>query len=133
EFRRVLFRSPEACADAFAAYFSWRAPRQREEAEIPYPLFDHPFELFAAVGIPVVEQALACAPEFAHSIPYPVAVKVMDVDHKTEAGGLALGIAGRVDFEARIRQFGKERLVVKNMDSGLAEAIVGQPYHPVVR
>src|SRR2546430_2911912 len=31
--------------------FSWRAPRQREKAEVPYPLFDYPFELFAAVGI----------------------------------------------------------------------------------
>ncbi len=128
----AAFRTPEACADAFAAYFSWRAPRQREEAEVPYPLFDYPFELFAAVGIPVVEQALARAPDFAHSIPYPVAVKVMDVDHKTEAGGLALGIAGRVEFEARIRKFGKDRLLVQKMESGLTEAIVGYRDDPVV-
>lgn len=128
----AAFRTPEACADAFAAYFSWRAPRQREEAEIPYPLFDYPFELFAAVGIPVVEQALARAPDFAHSIPYPVAVKVMDVDHKTEAGGLALGIAGRVEFEARIRKFGKDQLLVQKMESGLAEAIVGYRDDPLV-
>src|SRR5205814_4668185 len=33
----AAFRTPEACADAFAAYFSWRAPRQREAAEVPYP------------------------------------------------------------------------------------------------
>jgi acetate---CoA ligase (ADP-forming) len=128
----AAFRTPEACADAFAAYFAWQAPRQREEAEIPYPLFDTPFELFAAVGIPVVEQALARAPDFAHSIPYPVAVKVMDVDHKTEAGGLALDIAGRVEFEARIRKFGKDRLLVQKMERGLAEAIVGYRDDPVV-
>src|SRR5256885_11580065 len=121
----AAFRTPEACADAFAAYFSWRAPRQREKAEVPYPLFDYPFELFAAVGIPVVEQALARAPDFAHSIPYPVAVKVMDADHKTEAGGVALGIAGRVEFEARARKFGRDRLLVQRMERGLAEAIVG--------
>jgi acetate---CoA ligase (ADP-forming) len=128
----AAFRTPEACADAFAAYFSWRAPRRREEAEIPYPLFDYPFELFASMGIPVVEQALARAPDFAHSIPYPVAVKVMDLDHKTEAGGLALGIAGRVEFEARIRKLGKDRLLVQKMESGLAEAIVGYRDDPVV-
>ena len=128
----AAFRTPEACADAFAAYFSWRAPRRREEAEIPYPLFDHPFELFAAVGIPVVEQALTRAPDFAHSIPYPVAVKVMDADHKTEAGGVALGIAGRVEFEARARKFGREQLLVQRMERGLAEAIVGYRDDPVV-
>ena len=128
----AAFRTPEACADAFAAYFSWRAPRQREEAEIPYPLFDYPFELFAAVGIPVVEQALARAPDFAHSIPYPVAVKVMDADHKTEAGGVALGVAGRVEFEARARKFGRDQILVQKMERGLAEAIVGYRDDPVV-
>jgi len=128
----AAFRTPEACADAFAAYFSWRAPRERERAEVPYPLFDYPFELFAAVGIPVVEQALAHAPDFAHSIPYPVAVKVMDADHKTEAGGVALGIAGRVEFEARARKFGRDRLLVQKMERGLAEAIVGYRDDPVV-
>ena len=128
----TAFRTPEACADAFAAYFSWRAPRQREEAEIPYPLFDYPFELFAALGIPVVEQALARAPDFAHSIPYPVAVKVMDADHKTEAGGVALGVAGRVEFEARARKFGRDQILVQKMERGLAEAIVGYRDDPVV-
>jgi acyl-CoA synthetase (NDP forming) len=128
----AAFRTPEACADAFAAYFSWRAPRQRERAEIPYPLFDYPFELFASVGIPVVEQALARAPAFAHSLPYPVAVKVMDVDHKTEAGGVALGVAGRVEFEARARKFGRDQLLVQKMESGLAEAIVGYRDDPLV-
>ena len=128
----AAFRTPEACADAFAAYFSWRAPRDREKTDIPYPLFEDPFGLFASLGIPVVEQALARAPDFAHSIPYPVAVKVMDADHKTEAGGVALGIAGRVEFEARARKFGREQLLVQRMERGLAEAIVGYRDDPVV-
>ncbi|HXM83188.1 MAG TPA: acetate--CoA ligase family protein [Burkholderiales bacterium] len=128
----AAFRTPEACADAFAAYFSWRAPRQREDAQIPYPLFDDPFGLFTSLGIPVVEQAVARAPDFAHSIAYPVAVKVMDVDHKTEAGGVALGIDSRVEFEARIRKLGKDQLLVQKMESGLAEAIVGYRDDPVV-
>ncbi len=91
-----------------------------------------PFELFAALGIPVVEQALARAPDFAHSIPYPVAVKVMDADHKTEAGGVALGVAGRVEFEARARKFGRDQVLVQKMERGLAEAIVGYRDDPVV-
>jgi acyl-CoA synthetase (NDP forming) len=121
----AAFRTPEACADAFAAYFSWRAPRQREAGQIALPLFEDPFGLFMSLGIPVVEQAVARAPEFAHSIAYPVAVKVMDVDHKTEARGVALGIDSRVEFEARIRKLGKDKLLVQKMESGLAEAIVG--------
>ncbi|TMI03498.1 MAG: hypothetical protein E6H39_00395 [Betaproteobacteria bacterium] len=74
----------------------------------------------------------ARAPDFAHSIPYPVAVKVMDADHKTEAGGVALGVAGRVEFEARARKFGRDRLLVQKMERGLAEAIIGYRDDPVV-
>src|SRR5439155_24969723 len=65
-------------------------------------------------------------------IPYPVAVKVMDADHKTEAGGVALGVAGRVEFEARARKFGRDQILVQKMERGLAEAIVGYKDDPLV-
>src|SRR2546430_15968099 len=56
----------------------------------------------------------------------------MDADHKTEAGGVALGVAGRVEFEARARKFGRDRLLVQKMERGLAEAIIGYRDDPVV-
>jgi len=45
--------------------------------------------LFRAFGVPVVEFALAHAPDCAHSLPYPVAVKIVcaEIAHETETGG----------------------------------------------
>jgi acyl-CoA synthetase (NDP forming) len=121
------FRTPEACADAFAAYFAWRAPRQRPKVAAAKPDTDA-FRLLQSLGIPVVEQAVAHAPDFGHSIPYPVAVKVVGVEHKTEAGGVALNV-----FENEFHKVVKGNAVlVQRMVKGLAEAIVGYRNDPVV-
>jgi len=42
----------------------------------------------------------------------------MDADHKTEAGGVALGVAGRVEFEARARKFGRDRSWCRKWSAG---------------
>lgn len=151
----AAFRTPEACADAFAAYFAWRAPSARPEgAPLAWPAgvprsgqLDElqALTLFAALGIPVVECAVARAPDYAHPVGYPIAAKVLsrDIPHKTEAGGVALGIAdaaaygGRLpamlaavrhaDPDARI-----EGVLVQRMESGVAEAIVGYRDDPLV-
>ncbi|MEA3191928.1 MAG: hypothetical protein QOD26_261 [Betaproteobacteria bacterium] len=120
------FRTPEACADAFAAYFAWRAPRERPKVAAP-KLESDAFRLLQSLGIPVVEQAIARAPDFKHSIPYPVAVKVIGVEHKTEAGGVALNVD-----EKTFPVLKGETLLVQRMVKGLAEAIVGYRVDPVV-
>jgi acyl-CoA synthetase (NDP forming) len=147
----AAFRTPEACADAFRAFFSWRTPRKcRNESPVEWPE-DIPrrgslteaqaLTLFAAFGVPVVESALARAPDFAHSLPYPVAAKIVSaqIAHKTEAGGVALGIRDRRELEEKIQNLQKavpghplEKILLQKMESGLAEAIVGYRDDPVV-
>ena len=127
----AAFRTPEACADAFAAYFAWRAPRERP-APSPPPRAQDAFQLFALLGIPVVEQALVHAPDFAHSLAYPVALKVLDIDHKTEAGGVVLNIGSHAELKAHGAKLAREQLLVQRMENGLGEAIVGYRADPVV-
>ena len=124
----AAFRTPEACADAFAAYFSWRLPRITPALETPALVRDA-FALLASLSIPVVEQAIARAPGYAHSIPYPVAAKTLG-EHKTESGGVALNLSSAEDLLAWARP--RAEIRVQRMESGLAEAIVGYRDDPVV-
>jgi acyl-CoA synthetase (NDP forming) len=121
----AAFRTPEACADAFAAYFAWRTPREFgvrtriSSGSVP--------EL-----IPMAQQAIAEAPGFEHDVPYPVALKRLDVEHKTEVGGVALNLENREQLLEAARRMGQPRVLVQRMERGLAEAIVGYRDDPVV-
>ncbi|HLX81910.1 MAG TPA: acetate--CoA ligase family protein [Burkholderiales bacterium] len=149
------FRTPEACADAFRAYFDWRAPRAIPALAVPVWPPGLPragtlderqsLALFKELGIPVVESVAAVAPDFPHGLPYPVAAKILspDIAHKTEAGGVALGIHGDAEFRARVAQLLEqvrsrrpgariEGVLVQRMQRGLAEAIVGYRDDPLV-
>jgi acyl-CoA synthetase (NDP forming) len=145
----AAFRTPEACADALAAAFAWRSPRIRAAAaSTEWPTDFHrrgrldeaqALALFASLGIPVAEHAIARPPGYAHAIPYPVAAKALcaDILHKTEAGALCLGIADRVELDRGIRAMlervpAARDVLVQKMESGLAEAIVGYRDDPVV-
>ena len=142
----AAFRTPEACADAFAAFFRWRTPRKEShEQPVPWPQeipregkLDqvHALALFAALDVPIVAHQVVEAPSYAHTLPYPVALKILSaqVAHKTEAGGVALGISCRQEFEVKLEKLEKisPRMLVQKMESGLAEAIVGYRDDPVV-
>jgi acyl-CoA synthetase (NDP forming) len=121
------FRTPEACADAFASFFAWRAPRERPKIEAPKSESD-PWRLLQSLGIPVVEQQVARGPDFKHSVPYPVAVKVLGVEHKTEVGGVALNVSAS-DFHKVAKG---DAVLVQRMVDGLAEVILGYRNDPVV-
>jgi acyl-CoA synthetase (NDP forming) len=125
------FRTPEACADAVAAFLSWQAPRKPPALAAPSDLPINPFELLAALGIPVAEWAVAEAPDFAHPVAYPVAVKVLEA-HKTERGGVVLGVKDHQEFVRKAHDLRQNRLLVQRMQSGLTEAIVGYRDDPVV-
>jgi acyl-CoA synthetase (NDP forming) len=120
----AAFRTPEACADAFSTYFSWTSPRNPPQLPVP-PFRQDPFELVEALGIPVAASAIAHAPEYAHSIAYPIAVKVLNAEHKTEVGGVALDVVNKNQLLEKTTAWGKQAVLVQKMEHGLAEAIVG--------
>jgi acyl-CoA synthetase (NDP forming) len=120
----AAFRTPEACADAFAAFFAWRSPREFG-VRTGSPSVE-------ALGIPQAEQAIATAPDFAHTVPYPVAVKRLDVEHKTEVAGVVLDVPDHAGVVSAARRMGQQRVLVQRMERGLAEAIVGYREDPVV-
>jgi acyl-CoA synthetase (NDP forming) len=140
------FRTPEACADAFHAYFAWRSPRKREAGGAPAWPKEVPaagklteaqaMALFASLGVPTVAAEIVQGPDFAHSIAYPVALKVLsaEITHKSDAGGVALGIGSPAELHEKARALSKmsSRLLVQKMEHGLGEAIVGYRDDPVV-
>ncbi|MBS0335635.1 MAG: acetate--CoA ligase family protein [Proteobacteria bacterium] len=149
------FRTPEGCADALSAYFAWHAPTDAPKAPVPeWPAAlprtgaldeAQALALFDALGVPTVSRETARAPQFAHTLPYPVAAKVLsrDILHKTEVGGVALGIADREAYEARIASLLDtvrsrapaariDGVLVQPMVKGLAEAIVGYRHDSLV-
>ena len=126
----AAFRTPEACADALAAFFAWQAPRQRPSGEVDVGSAQG-FDLFSRLGVPVAPWAIVEAPDFRHAIPYPVALKRLG-EHKTDTGGVLLGIQDHEDFQQKAASLDAKRLLVQKMESGLAEAIVGYRDDPVV-
>jgi acyl-CoA synthetase (NDP forming) len=127
----AAFRTPEACADAFAAYFSWRSPRTLPDFTPP-SYAKNAFDLVSNLGIPIAEAEIAVAPDFRHAIAYPVALKVLDAAHKTEVGGVALGVADDAALRKKVLEWKKSSVIVQKMESGLAEAIVGYRDDPAV-
>jgi len=128
----AAFRTPEACADAFAAYFAWRAPRQVPQLQAA--ALPRGGDILSSLGIPMAQSQIARAPDYAHSVPYPVAVKIHSgsVAHKTEADGVFLGIRDREELLRAAQALPGGEVLVQKMESGLAEAIVGYRDDPLV-
>jgi acyl-CoA synthetase (NDP forming) len=142
------FRTPEACADAIAAALRRRAPRLLaapvqsagsrkgtwlDELET-YGLLDR-LGIARAPAI-AIEADVTHAP--ALPFPYPVAVKALaaGIAHKTDIGGVALGVFDQNGLLAAIRQIranvaerrpgtAVDRVLVQPMVSGLGEVLIG--------
>jgi acetate---CoA ligase (ADP-forming) len=155
----AAFRTPESCADGLAALFAWRVPRRMPDQTAMASRPDWPRELprrgrlheaqalalFSALGVPIVESAIARAPRYEHGLGYPVAAKILspDIAHKTEAGGVALHITSRSEFDEQVRKLlvsvavtqpaaRIEGIIVQRMEVGLAEVIVGYRHDDMV-
>jgi len=151
----AAFRTPEACADAIAAYLAWREPTGTVTADTEKlaravgmlrairgeALNERQsLALFEALGVPVSRGHVLDPTEAPPTLPFPfpVAAKILspDITHKTEAGGVALEIATPTELSERARELVNvarsrhpsariEGVLVQPMERGLAEVLVG--------
>jgi acyl-CoA synthetase (NDP forming) len=149
--RVAAFLSPESCADAVRAYLDWREPR-RSDAKPPDPgalAAAESRELLVALGIEHPPE-MRIDPERLDEadvsrLTYPVVAKIAspDIAHKTEAGGVVLGIRSAEELkEACARMLATVRsrrpearidaIQVQPMEHGLAEVLVGYRRDPQV-
>jgi acyl-CoA synthetase (NDP forming) len=138
------FRTPESCADVVRAYLDWRAPRAvPEAAAVAHTLPARPDEadarrLFAALGLETGIAVIPTPDAVPDGMRYPVALKILspDLAHKTEVGGVVLGIAdaaalkvAAMEMLARVQTRAPDATItgflVQPMAKGLAEAIIG--------
>jgi acyl-CoA synthetase (NDP forming) len=140
------FRTPEACADAVAAILLRREPRPQLARTIPpwrrpgvvlnelasYGMLDR----LGIMRVPALALNVEITKVPALPFAYPVAVKVLtaDVAHKSDIGGVSLGVADADDLLtsiARMRgvvaQHGHvlQRVLVQPMTSGVGEVLIG--------
>jgi acyl-CoA synthetase (NDP forming) len=154
------FRTPESCADAIRSYFDWQPPVDRDTA-VPgnldavdalitaaagAPLNEREATaVFSALGIATAPCAVMTRPDQDCGMGYPVVAKVLspDVLHKTDAGGVVLGIPDAAHLKAayeRILDNVRARhpraridgVLVQKMEHGLAEVILGYRHDPLV-
>ncbi len=146
------FRTPESCADAIRAFCDWTTPRAVPAiAPVAHALPDRPDEadarrLFAALGLGSRFAVLRNPQDpLPANIPFPVALKILspDLAHKTEVGGVKLGIANAdalreeaAAMQGRVRRMAPEAtltgFLVQPMAKGLGEAILGFRRDPEV-
>lgn len=149
----AAFRTPESCADAVRAYCEWRAPSAPVRADAAQ-LAKLDAALQIAAQSPLNERTAATALS-ALDIPFaasqvvqngsdpvntgfPAVVKILsaDIPHKTEAGGVVLGIADaaalKTAVDAMRAGIGKalpaakiDGVLVQRMEQGVGEVIVG--------
>ena len=140
------FRTPEACADAVAAMLlrrvprtlvahappAWRKPGETLDELAGYALLDR----LGIARVPAVAFAVDMASVPALPFPYPVAVKVLaaEIAHKSDVGGVALGVADErglmgAIMRMRDRMAGHghtlQRVLVQPMAAGVGEVLIG--------
>ncbi len=147
------FRTPESCADAIAAAFSRHEPRAAPPRRSGVTggggrLMD---ELEAYALLHRLDIAHAPARAFpvdrvdGAGLAYPVAVKVLsaDIPHKTDVGGVVLGVRDADALADAVAQIAREvpahrpgakveRVLVQAMARGVGEALVGYRVDPQV-
>ena len=142
------FRTPEACADAIAAALSRQPPRPLPARSAALVASNGPVLDELAAGALLDRLGIARAPSIALEVgiarapplpfAYPVAVKVLcaEIAHKTDVGGVALGVADGEALLAAIQKVAATvakrrpgtrlaRVLVQPMVSGLGEVLLG--------
>ena len=151
----ATFRTPEACADALAAFFK-PVIIQRDLPCKPFsmpassPTFGNFTELeasnaFAALGIASAQSQLLQPAETRHSIAYPVVLKVVsrDILHKTDVGGVKVNIKSDEELASAIPALLEnvclqrpaadiQGVLVQKMEGNLIELMLGYRHDPLV-
>jgi acyl-CoA synthetase (NDP forming) len=142
------FHTPEACADAIAAALARSTPQAMEARSFKPAGSGGAVLDELAAGTLLDRLEIARAPSLALDaeitrapalpFPYPVAVKVLaaKITHKTDVGGVVLGVADGEALIAAIRKIAADvamrkpgakvvRVLVQPMLTGIGEALVG--------
>ncbi len=154
----AAFRSPEACADALAAFLKRSAPRAATSgdsgAAFSWPegmtrsglLTEYEAgQILAGLGLKIAQTQLVSPHDLRHTVPYPVVIKVSsrDIAHKTDAGGVRVGISDDADLARQASEMladvGRqlphahiEGILVQKMEGRLLELILGFRHDPLV-
>ena len=148
------FRTPESCADALSVFFQKQIdappaiPGTTWPADLPKQGLLTEFEaaqVFKTLGVQTAQAQLISVDAKTHSVPYPVVVKVSsrDIPHKTEAGGVKVGLRNASEFEAALQDIQRnakayapqariDGFLVQTMESRLLELILGYRNDPLV-
>lgn len=153
----AAFRTPEACADALSSFLRRRAPRNGDSKHsqcVPWPA-DLPrsgllseFQagtLLSALGVPLPPTVLLREGAPLPALHYPVVAKICspDIPHKTEVGGVRVGIGSEAELRSAIADLLStvaakrpdarlDGVLVQTMQSRLLELIVGYRRDPMV-
>ncbi len=148
------FRTPESCADALSVFFQARDKAPPVLTDIVWPsglptmglLTEYEAaQVFNTLGVQTAQAQLISEKHPTHSVPYPVVVKVSsrDIPHKTEAGGVKVGVGNTTEFETAVKEIARsahayapqaklEGFLVQAMESRLLELILGYRNDPLV-
>lgn len=153
----AAFRTPEACADGLSVFLRRKALRARGSSDceaFPWPqglpragmLSEHEAgKVLSVLGIQMPPTALLKGDERKHGLEYPVVAKICsrDVPHKTEVGGVRIGIRDDGELEQAILDITEsvarhapeadvDGVLVQGMEDKLLELIVGFRRDPAV-
>ncbi|ANI80170.1 acetate--CoA ligase family protein [Sphingobium sp. EP60837] len=155
------FRTPETCADAVSSWANWAMPQEQPKADpatieavegaISALAGRQPNEfdaglIFGAIGIQTAPASIIREPGERVDLQFPVVAKILspDIPHKTDAGGVVLGIKGQDALAEAATQIlsrvgaghpgaAIDGILVQQMERGsLAEAILGFRNDPEV-
>jgi acyl-CoA synthetase (NDP forming) len=141
------FRTPEACADAIAAAFSRRAPRPASlhagSKAADGRMLDEleAYRVLDRLGVPhaqavAIDANAAALPEL--SVSYPVVAKVLsaEIAHKTDVGGVVLGIRDAAGLKRAIDEIkanvarhrpdiAVNQIIAQSMVESIGEVLIG--------
>jgi len=148
------FRTPESCADALSVFFQKRGSAPPELPAVVWPahlptqglLTEYEAgQVFKTLGVHTAQAQLVSRENPAHVVPYPVVVKVSsrDIPHKTEAGGVKVGLRNATECAEAIKEIAHnaqayapearlDGFLVQAMEPRLLELILGYRHDPLV-